>query len=212
MKNDRRYGRPRQVGASVALVAILLALGDTSAGASSGVVIKEPQYGFSFNLPVNWKQVPLNGSDVTALLNASTHDDPALTSALNGQISGAASKGMKVFAIGPVKGSSVPNVNVIVSSSAGNPTGRAFAQAVVAEAKIEFTEIGASHLKTSIVSNRLGYAGHATYELKSKSIGTEFGNQYYLQHNSYLEIVTVSTSNLASSQRDAQLIVSSWRW
>ena len=46
-------------------------MGETSAGASSGPVIKQPQYGFSFTLPADWKQVPLDGSDVTALLNAS---------------------------------------------------------------------------------------------------------------------------------------------
>ena len=192
--------------------AVLLLLGDLGAGASSGVVIKEPQYGFSFTLPFNWKLVPLNGSDVTALLNAATHDDPALTSALNGEITSATSKGIKVFAIGPVVGSTVPNVNVIVTSSAGGPTGSAFAQAAVAEAKIEYTELGASHIKTSVVRNRLGISGQATYELNLKNVGPQFGAQYYVQHKSYVEIVTVTTSNLASSQSDARLIVGSWRW
>ena len=153
----------------MALVAVLLVLGDASAGASSGVVIKEPQYGFSLTLPVNWKQVPLNGNDVTALLNAETHDDPALTNALNSEVTSAAAEGMKVFAIGPVAGSTVPNLNVIVTSSAGVPTGSAFAPVAVAEAKIELTQVGASHLKTSIVEDRLGTSARATYELILKN-------------------------------------------
>ena len=54
------------MGASTLVVAMLI-LWETGAGASSGAMVKEPQYGFSFHLPANWKQVPLDGSDVTAL-------------------------------------------------------------------------------------------------------------------------------------------------
>ncbi|MGD0747730.1 MAG: hypothetical protein ABSB68_07960 [Acidimicrobiales bacterium] len=208
----RRSRRRLQVGAAAALVGILLALGGGWAGASSGVVVKEPQYGFSLTLPADWKPVPLDGSDVTALLNAATHDDPALTNALKGQISAAASKGMKVFAVGPIVGSSVPNLNVIVSSSAGAPTGRAFAPAALVQAKIEFAELAASHVKASVVDNRMGHVAQVTYELSAKNLGTEFGEQYYLQHKAYLEIVTITTSNPAGTRADAQLIVNSWRW
>ena len=187
-------------------------VGDTSAGASSGVVIKEPQYGFSFTLPSNWQQLPLNGSDVTALLNAATHDDPTLANALDSEVISAASKGIKVLAIGPVVGSTVPNANVIVLSSAGAPTGSAFAQEAVAEAKIELAQVGASQIKTSIVKNRLGTSAQATYELNLKTTAPEFGEQFYVQHKSYVEIVTVSTSNLTSTQSNGQLIIDSWRW
>ena len=187
-------------------------MGAAGAGAQSGVVIRQPQYGFSFTLPSDWKQVPLNGSDVRALLNAATHDDPALTNALDSEISSATSKGIKAFAIGPVEDAIAPNVNVIVTSSAGSPTGREFAPAAVAEAKIEFTELGASDIKTSIVHNPLGTSAQVTYKLNLKTAGTEFGDQLYVQHKSHLEIVTVTTSSLASSQSDARVIVDSWRW
>ena len=192
-------------------MAALLASGEMSASASSGVVIREPQYGFSFNLPAKWKQVPLDGSDVTALLNAATHDDPSLANALDSEVTSAASKGIKVFAIGPVAGSTVPNVNVVVTSSAGAPTGRAFAQAAIAEAKIEFTQVGASHLTTSIIENRLGTSAQATYELTIKST-VEYGHQFYVQHGAHVVVVTITTSNPTSSQSNAQFIVDSWRW
>ena len=211
MRDARRNRWRLEVGASVALVAVLLALGNMSAGASSGVVIKEPQYGFSLTLPADWKQVPLNGSDVTALLNAATHDNPALANALNGEISSGAAAGMKVFAIGPLSGASVPNVNVVITSSSGGPTGSAFAPAAVAEAKIGLTQVGASHIKTSIANNHLGRSAQATYELNLKS-GPEFGDQFYVQHRSYVEIMTVSTSSPATSQSDARVIVDGWRW
>jgi hypothetical protein len=201
------------VGVSVVLATILLFIGDASAGASSGVVVREPQYGFSFTLPSDWKQVPLDGSDVTALLNAATHGDPALKNALTSQIATATSTGMKVIAIGPDQGSSVPSVNVIVTNAAsGLPTGRAFASAVIAEAKIQLTEADASHLKTSIVNDRLGTAAQDSYELNSKSLGVVFGTQLTVRHGSKIEIVTVSTSDPTSSRSDARLIADSWRW
>jgi hypothetical protein len=199
-------------GASGTLAAVLLVLAATSAGASSAVTIKNSQYGFSFSVPANWKQVPLNGSDVKALLNAATHDDPSLTNALDSEVISASSKGMKVLAIGPVQGLSSPNVNVIVTSAAGSPSGRAFAPAAIAQAKIEFAQVSATHVKTSIVSNRLGNVARVTYELSTKTSGTEYGAQYYARHKSNLEIVTITTSSQASTQSDSQLIVNSWRW
>jgi hypothetical protein len=212
MREGRRNRGFLHVGTSIALVTVMLVLGATSADASSGVVIREPRYGFSFTLPVGWKQVPLNGSDVTALLNSAAHDDPTLANALKGEVTSAASKGMKVFAIGPFAGSMVPNVNVIVESSAGAPTGRAFDQTAIAEAEIALTQVGASHIKTSIVKNRLGTSAQATYELDLKATGIEFGEQFYVQHRSHVVIVTVTSSSLASSQSNAGLVADSWRW
>jgi hypothetical protein len=210
MGDGRHTMRKTLMGAS-ALVAAVLVLGETGAGASSGTVVKEPQYGFSFNLPVNWKQVPLDGSDVTALLNSASHDDPSLANALGSEVTSGAAKGMKVFAVGPLAGSTVPNVNVIVTSSAGAPSGRAFAQAAIAEAKIEFTQIGATHLKTSIVNNRLGSSAEATYELDLKS-SAQFGEQFYLRHGAHVDIVTITTSSHAATGSNAQFIMNSWRW
>jgi hypothetical protein len=210
MGDGRHKMRNTLIGAS-ALVMAVLVVGETGASASSGTVVKESQYGFSFNLPANWKQVPLDGSDVTALLNSASHDDPTLANALGSEVTSGAAKGMKVFAIGPLTGSTVPNVNVIVTSSAGAPTGRAFAQAAIAEAKIEFTQIGASHLKTSIINNHLGSSAEATYELNLKS-STQFGEQFYLRHGANVEIVTITTSSHAATGSNAKIILNSWQW
>ena len=212
MKDNRREHRAVQVGLSAALVVMLLLTGATSAGASSQVVITEPGLGFSFTLPHDWKQVPLNGSDVSALLNAATHDDPSLANKLNSEVASAASKGTKVFAIGPIVGSVAWNVNVIVSSSSGAPTGRAFAQAAAADAKIQLTQTGGSHIRTSIVKNRLGTSARVTYEFNLKNVTREFGEQLYVRHKTSLEIVTVTTSSPTSSQSITRLIGNSWQW
>jgi hypothetical protein len=194
-----------------ALVAALLIAWGMTASASPGAVVTDSQYGFSFNLPTNWKQVPLDGTDVTALLNAVTHDDPSLANALNGEVTSAVSKGIKVFGVGPVAGGTVPNANVVVTSSAGAPSGRTFAEEAVAEAKIELTQIGAVHLQSTIVKNRLGTCAQISYQLNLKSTH-QFGDQFYVRHGSTLDIVTVTTSDPASSRSNAHVIVNSWRW
>jgi len=212
MRPDRPKRWPVLVLTSALLMAGSLALEASSAWAASGTAVNEPAYGFSFTLPANWKPVPLDGSDVTALLNAATHDDPTLANALSGEVSAAASKGMKVFAVGPFSGTTVANMNIIVTSSAGAPTGSTFASAAVAEAKIGLAELGAHHAKTSTVHNKLGTVAQATYELTLKGTPPQFGIQFYALHKSHIDIISVTTSSLSGSQAAARVIVNSWRW
>ena len=212
--NHRRSRWCLEAAASVTLASSVLVLGGMGAGASTGAtgaVVREPQYGFSFALPANWKQVPLDGSDVTALLDAAAHNDPTLVNALSSEVRSAATGRIKVFAVGPLTGSSVPNGNVVVTPSDGAPTGNSFAAAAAAEAKIGLTQIGASHIQAVIVTNPLGKVAEVTYELRL-STGPVFGDQFYALHNSNVEVVTVSSSNLASSRSSARLMVGSWRW
>jgi hypothetical protein len=212
MTAARRTCQLVKFGASAALVAVSLLMGETIAGATSGVAISSPQYGFSFRLPSDWKEVPLNGSDVTALLNSASHADPSLANALNSEVTSGASKGMKVFAIGPLAGSSVPNVNVIVTSDAGGPTGRGFAQEAVPQTKILLTELAASDIKVSVVKNGLGYTARASYQLHLKNSATQFGEQFYVEHANNIDIVTVTTSSSTSTRSVAGRIAASWRW
>jgi hypothetical protein len=195
-----------------ALVATFVLLGAPNAGASSGALVKIPQYGFSFRLPNGWKSVPLNGGDVKSLLNAATHDDPSLSNALDSQVVSETSKGMKAFGIGPISNGAAPDVDVIVISAAGSPSGREFASAGVTEAKIEYAQIGAVHYKASVVNDRLGEAATGTYQLKGKSLGIQYGAQYFVRHKSHIYVVTVTTPSAASTQSDAATIVDSWKW
>jgi hypothetical protein len=212
MTNGAQSHRSRHGWLSGALAATFMLLGTTTAGASSGTLVKEPQYGFSFRLPSGWKEVPLDGSDVKSLLSNATHDDPSLSNALDSQIVSESAKGMKVFGIGPLTNSSTPDVDVIVISAAGTPSGRAFASEGVTEAKIEYAQIGAVHYKASVVTDRLGDAAKGTYELKGKTLGTQYGTQYFVRHKASVYIVTVTTPSAASTQTAGNLIVNSWRW
>jgi hypothetical protein len=104
------------------------------------------------------------------------------------------------------------NVNVIVASSAGEPTGHAFAQSSVTEAKIEFAELGAQQVKASIVHTRLGVVAEVTYILNIKNSAPLFGSQLYLLHTSHIDIVTATTAKAADSRSNLQLVIESWQW
>ena len=199
-------------GLGATLTALIVVLATAPVGAAAqGPVVKETQYGFSFRLPTGWRQVPLDGSDVTALLNIATHNDPSLTNALQGEVTSATSKGIKAFGVGPVEGGVAQNVNVIVTSAAGAPTGREFPPAAIAEAKIGFSQIGATHMRTSIVNDRLGNAAQITYQLNLEGL-KEYGEQVYALHKSNIDIVTVTTASAAASQSETRLLVNSWKW
>lgn len=211
-QQKRHHTRISALAASAVLAIVTLAAMQTAAGASSGLVIHEPQYKFSFSLPTGWKQVPLDGSDVTALLKTATHDDPSLANALDSQITSEASKGMKVFAIGPVSGSVASNVNVIVTAPGGYiPTGSQFAHEAVAEAKIEMSQIGASHFKAFVVKNRLGDVAEDTYTLTLQG-SHEAGEQLFAHHGADVEVVTVTTASPAQTKAIGNQVANSWRW
>ena len=71
-----------------------------------------------------------------------TKNDPSLTNGLSAQVRQAAAQGIKIYAIGPTSGAFIPNLNIAIESSAGQPTGQAFLSAIDADAKIELSEIG----------------------------------------------------------------------
>ena len=81
-----------------------------------------------------------------------------------------------------------------------------------AEAKIELTQVNANHVKSSIVTNRLGTTAEATYQLDVKGSSPEFGEQFYVQHKANVDILTVTTSSSSATRSNAQRVVASWRW
>jgi hypothetical protein len=168
--------------------------------------------GFSLLLPSGWNSVPLNGSDVTQLLNAATANDPSLTSALSAEVKQAASHHIKVFALGPARGSSVTDLNVVVEPAAGLPSGKAFATAAVPEAKQALAQIGASHLVATVARTPLGTAALVTYQLPLKSVGSVVGLQVYVLRASHLYIIAFSGPTLGGDRTVARSVERSWHW
>lgn len=168
--------------------------------------------GFSFLLPSGWNSVPLNGSDVTQLINAATANDPSLTSALSAEVKQAASHHIKVFALGPASGSSVTDLNVVVEPATGLPSGRAFAAAAVPQAKQALAQIGASHLVATVARTPLGIAALVTYQLPLKSVGSVVGLQVYVLRAGHLYIITFSGATLGADRTVAHSVERSWHW
>jgi hypothetical protein len=193
------------------MVGSVLAAGTANAGSGSGSAIHEPKYGFSLKLPSQWNKLPLDGSDITSLLNTATHNDPTLANALSTEVRQATKQGIKVFAIGPLLAGSVPNVSIATESSAGSPSGSVFPPAAAVQAKISLAQAGAEQIETSVVHNRLGSAAQVRYTLPLKT-GTVHGVQFYVRHTSRIVIITVTTLKAASSQSAARVMVNSWRW
>jgi hypothetical protein len=207
----RRFAVKKFVLSLVAAVGVPMAL-CAAAGAST---VSEAQYGFTFSLPSNWTQIPLDSKDIGAIIGAAAKGDPALENVLDQQAVAATKKGLKVFAVGPISGGFFPNLNVGVTSATGMPTGSAFVNLMMAEVKITLTEAGATHVSTAPAHLPLGPAVQAGYQLKL-AVTTHpvlvHGLQFYVEHGARLYVLTFSGTTPAEYQPVAHDVVTSWHW
>jgi hypothetical protein len=186
----------------------------TTESVSAANTVNESQYGFSFSLPSNWKAIPLTGTDAGALLNAAKSADPALANVLDTQLIQAVKQGLKVYAVGPVSGTSFPNLNIGIESSSGSPTGQAFLPAMDADVKIALTEVGVLDLKTSDTRLPLGDALMVTYRLhlNAPSSLNEVGVQLYFEHGPQIYVITFTSPSMSLDQAVSHVVENSWRW
>jgi len=207
------------------LLGCLVALGTTSvvwAGPTAAVTkgdpvsntVNEPQYGFSFSLPANWKEIPLTDTDTGALLSAAKSADPGLANVLDSQLIQAVKQGLKVYAVGPVSGNFIPNLNIGIESSFGAPTGQEFLSEMDAEVKILLAEAGVQDVKTSDTRLPMGNALRVTYKLPLKTTSTviDVGVQLYLEHGPHIYVITFSSRTMALDRSVAQVVENSWSW
>jgi len=173
------------------------------------------QYGFSFSLPPKWTEIPLTAKDLGALLRVLTQANPAMKNALSQEAVDAAKEGLKVFAVGPISGNFIPNLNILVKAAAGLPTGSAFVNLMSAEVQIILGSVGATHVDIGATDLHLGKAVEASYLLKLKFAGhsiSERGLQLYFQHVGRLYVVTFSALSLTEDQAAAHVVEDSWQW
>ena len=193
-------------------MAMSLVVGIASS-ATAAVKVTEHALGFSFSLPAHWKVIPLHAKDVTQLLNAATKSDPALTGALTKEIRQAAHQGVKVFAVAPVLMHTNPNLNIIVESSAGVPTGAAFFVQGGATIKRELASSGFSHVKVSDVTGGFGKVIQVTYQIKSALTGqVVHGVQFYVRHTTRFYIITTTAPTSAYASSVSNGVATSWHW
>ena len=190
-------------------VAGLLAL----PAAAAGTRVDESKYGFSFSLPTKWIKIPLNGSDISGILDQATKADPSLKSALTKEVTQAAKGTIKFFALGPIQHKFASNINIIVVSSAGYPTNSSYFSVADSQVKIELTQAGFKDLQTSVVQLPMGKEIEATYNLSVKLSGVPAqGLQLYLKHKTHIDIITFTSTTKSTNLAAAKVVEDSWQW
>jgi hypothetical protein len=179
---------------------------------ASGTVT-EKQFGFSFSLPSHWRQVPLDGRDVGAILKQATKADPSLASALDAQIEEATKDSLKVFAVGPVESGYLPNLTVGVLPSTGFLTASAFITVAAAEVKAFLEDAHAEHVVTSTARLALGNALEVSCAFSLKTAHEHADEvQLYVAHHADILVVTFTSTSLPEDQSVLRAVTNSWRW
>jgi len=180
---------------------------------ASGAKVLDVKDGFSFSLPSGWLQIPLTGKDVSGLLDAATRADPALKTSLSNEVKQYVKKGVKVFVVGPIVRGEASNINAIVTSTAGLPSGAAYFDELGVQVKIGLATIGAQNVVTSKVTFANGTQLQAKYSLPTSMIKNgAYGVQLYVRHLSRLVVITCTSATRAASQRIAREVESTWAW
>ena len=196
----------------LALSGAVLVMGAAQSAATS-TRVNESKYGFSFTLPPKWEQIPLNGRDISGILDQALKADPAMKGSMTKEVQAAAKNGIKFFAIGPVLDQFASNLNIIVTSSAGYPNNSSYYGIADSQIKINLTEAGFKDLKTSLVHLPFGKEIEATYELPSSLSGVPAdGLQLYVKHKSHFEVITFTSHSSSVNQAAAEILEQSWKW
>ena len=126
----------------------------------------------------------------------------------------AATQGSKIVAVGPVSGSALPNLNIVVTSVVGAPTQRNFPQVAKPLVKRNLSAVGAKNARVAVVLSRLGYTVEGTYSLPNKSSTSPHlgGYQIYALHGDKIYIVTITSSGASSVRSIANVVKGSWQW
>ncbi len=193
-------------------VAAMVALWTLPADAA-GTRVNETKYGFSFSLPVKWVPIPLNGGDISKILVKATKADPALKKGLTKEVEQAAKSAVKFFAIGPISNAFASNINIIVESSAGLPTGPSYFSIIEPQIKAQLIKAGFKDLQTAVVQLAMGKEITATYQLPTGVAGGVVqGLQLYVRHRSHVEIITFTSSTKSTDHSAATVLEDSWKW
>jgi hypothetical protein len=193
---------------------LVIGLSTGSAAGAAGNEISDISDGFSFALPANWIQVPLNHGDLAGIISVAVKKNPNLKNLISGAAESAIKNHIKLFVVGPVVSGFMSNVNVYVSSSKNQLTGRAFLESTDAQMKITYAVVKMTKVRTSIKTSPMGQILESSYQLpRSMSKGTPvYQIQLVVEHQAHIEVVTISTTSAVRGQSILRSVISSWRW
>ena len=192
------------IAASSSAIVVCASAGASSASTPTGSTrVVMAKYGFSLSLPTGWQQVQLTKAGVSKMVQRINKLDPTLAGQISTQSEQAAMRRMQLYAIGPLQGSTLSNINVIVDSSHGLPSGAAFLSQGKPAMASELQAQGFKHVTTSIVHLPLGSAIQAQISLPSSATTA---TELFISHGSRLYIVTFTPSSVATQ------IENTWHW
>jgi hypothetical protein len=197
----RRRWRTWALALTGSVLALCAAPEVSSASSSTGPTVVLPKYGFSVTLPSGWQKVTLTQAGINKIAKYVSKTDPALGHEfVNNE---ATVRHLQLYAIGPPQGGSLPNLNVLVQSPQGLPSGKAFLTQGQPVLKSQLEQAGLKNVVISVVHLPFGSALEGTYTLPGISAPV---TQYYVSHNGRLYIITMSPASVVPQ------IENSWHW
>jgi hypothetical protein len=188
-----------------ALVSSVIALCATpvasSASSASGPTVVLTKYGLSVTLPPGWQKVTLTQAGIDKMAKYLKGASPTLYQQfVNNE---ATARHFQLYAIGPLEGGTLPNLNVLVQSPQGLPSGKSFLTQARPVMKSELQQAGLKNVTISVVHPAFGSALQAVYTLPSTSVTV---TQLYISHKGHLYIVSMSPASVVPQ------IESNWHW
>ncbi len=175
--------------------------GASSASSSTGTKIVMSKYGFSVTLPSGWQRVTLTNAGIHKIAQYLNRVNPALEQQF---VSNAATvRNVQLYAVGPAQASSLPNLNVIVQSPQGLPSGNSFLTQIQPVMKSELQQAGLKDVTISIVHLPFGSAVEGQYALSATGPTV---TQFYISHGGRLYILSLSPASVLPQ------IENSWHW
>jgi hypothetical protein len=197
-RNCRRWLLAICSSVIVAYASIGTSAASSPAGSTKLVLAK---YGFSVSLPPGWQKVTLTRAGINKIAKNLHRVDPTFYQQfVNNE---ASVRHLQLYAIGPPQGASLPNVNVLVQSPQGLPSGKAFLTQVQPVMKSDLQQAGVKNATFSVVHLPFGPAVQGVYTLPGTSTTV---TQLYISHKGHLYIVSMSPPSVVAQ------IESSWHW
>lgn len=188
-----------------ALVSSVIALCATpmasSASSAAGPTVVLSKYGFSVALPSGWQKVTLTQAGIDKIAKYLKGASPTIYQQFVGNE--ATARHLQLYAIGPLEGASLPNLNVLVQSPQGLPSGKSFLTQAQPVMKSELQQAGLKDVTISVVHPPFGSALQAVYTLPGTSVTV---TQLYISHRGHLYIVSMSPASVAPQ------IEGEWHW
>ena len=172
-----------------------------SASSTKGPTVVLTKYGLSVTLPSGWQKVTLTQAGIDKMTKYLKSVSPTLYQQFVDNE--ATARHLQLYAIGPLEGTSLPNLNVLVQSPQGLPSGESFLTQAQPVMKSELQQAGFEHVTISVVHLPFGPALQGVYTLPGTSATV---TQLYISHEGHLYIVSMSPASVVPE------IENSWHW